>query len=178
MKLFKKKFPYLCILFLAALGLAVARVSSGCGKWGLVFLASHGPFLLRSRALGHRLSSEAHGLRRAVACGLSPEQRPNLCPLHRQAVRTTGLPGKSLNLFLRLPNREVLLTFFFSLDFSYPLRVSLLGIKVGKNKPTNKPHPHNFLIVAKCSRAVLSGSVIKWKKLPSCLWTVRYWKGP
>ena len=122
-------------------------------------------FLIEEQGSGAQ--AQWGGPRARARCGMWNLPRAEIKPVSlASACRflTTGLPGTSLKLFLRLPNREVFLTFFFSLDFSYPLHVSLLGMKVGKNKPTDKPHPCNFLIVAKCSRAVLSGSVIRWKQ--------------
>ena len=74
-------------LFMAVLGLRFcARAFSSCSKRGPLFIAVHGPLLLRStgsRRAG--LAIVAHGPSRSAACGTLPDQGSNPCPLHWQA---------------------------------------------------------------------------------------------
>ena len=53
----------------ARASVVVARGLSSCGSWDLE----------------RRLSIVAHGLSCSAACGIFPDQRSNLCALHRQA---------------------------------------------------------------------------------------------
>ena len=105
---FFKKFIY---LFLAVLGLrCCARAFSNCSEQGLLFVAVHGLLIaVASLAAEHgpqvgfsscgtwaqqlcltgsRAQSSAvvtHGLSCSTACGISPDQGSNPCPLHWQA---------------------------------------------------------------------------------------------
>ena len=63
-----------------------ARAFSSCGKRGPLFIAVHGPLLLRST--GSRCPGSvvvAHGPSCSVACGIFPDQGSTPCPLHWQA---------------------------------------------------------------------------------------------
>ena len=94
-------------LFLAVLGLRFCvRAFSSCGKRGPLFIAVHGPLLLRST--GSRCAGSvvvAQGPSRSVACGILPGQGWNPCPLHWQAdsqpLRHQGSPGTSIFNLLR-----------------------------------------------------------------------------
>ena len=99
---FKKEFLYFyysfIYLFLAVLGLRFcARAFSSCRKQGSLFIAVHGPLLLRStdsRRAGSVIV--AHGPSCSTACGIFPDQGSNPCPLHWQAdsqpLRHQGSP--------------------------------------------------------------------------------------
>ena len=66
---------YFIYLFLAALGLCCcARASSGCGEWGLLFIAVHGLLMLWLLLLwstGSRYTSFSSCGLRALECRLS-----------------------------------------------------------------------------------------------------------
>ena len=88
---------------MAVLGLRFCvRAFSSCGKWGPLFIAVHGPLLLRPlllRSTGSRRAGSvivAHGPSCSAACGIFPDQGSNRCALHWQAdsqpLRHQGSP--------------------------------------------------------------------------------------
>ena len=85
---------------MAVLGLRFcARAFCSSGKRGPLFIAVHGPLLLRST--GSRCAGSvivAHGPSCSAACGIFPDQGSNPCPLHWQAssqpLRHQGSPTR------------------------------------------------------------------------------------
>ena len=62
-----------------------------------------------------------HGLRCSEACGISPDQGLNLCPLHCRQILNTGPPGSPLTSFLSYTLLMVL--FFITLSSIYQLSI-------------------------------------------------------
>ena len=96
--------------FIAVLGLpCCVRAFSSCGKWGLLFFATHGlPIVMSSAVVEPRLWAlqcprlwapmspvapgsviVAQGFSYPLACGILLDQGSNLCPLRQQADSST-----------------------------------------------------------------------------------------
>ena len=97
---FLNKFIYfwLCWVFVSMQGLSLVAASGGHSSSRCVGLSLSRPLLLQST--GSRCAGSvvvAHGPSCSTACGISPDQGSNPCPLHWQAdsqpLRHQGSPG-------------------------------------------------------------------------------------
>ena len=117
---------WLCWVFVSVPGLSLVAASRGPSSSRCAGLSPSRPLPLRGTGSRHAGSAVvAHGPSRSAACGISPDQGSNPCPLHWQAdsqpLRHQGSPSY---IFLS-PSAE---NFFRSIQFSNS-EVSLSGFK-------------------------------------------------
>ena len=118
-KLFIYLFIYLwlCWVFVSVWGLSLVVASGGHSSSRCAGLSSSQPLLLRST--GSRRAGSvvvAHGPSCSAACGIFPDQGPNLCPLHWQAAsQPLRHPGSPVFFFICtffcIPQRKCFLPF-------------------------------------------------------------------
>ena len=117
---------WLCWVFVSVRGLSLLVASGGHSSSRCAGLSLSRPLLLRST--GSRRTGSvvvAHGPSCSVACGISPDQGSNLCPLHWQAdsqpLRHQGSP--SLVFLVTILYRFLCAFFFFKQKTAYEITV-------------------------------------------------------
>ena len=101
-------------------GLSLVAASGGHSSSWCVGLSLSQPLLLRSTGSRHAGSViVAHGPSCSTACGIVPDQGPNLCPLHWQAD-SQPLHHQGSPIFMYLPYT------FYQVDCLSPLYLVLL----------------------------------------------------